>query len=194
MSCRIFRRNNIAIGIQRITIFIKNMYVIIRCVFIWYIYTNSIISIIIFNVNSSIMLLKIPVFRSIFFQLFPCHLRNILWRFISKVVRIMHPNSTITNMVCMKILHLEIININKIFCFFNVIIFNQQILANCTYKLITNKKISCLNKASALYIKWMINCCDYLLTTDDEMNQSVNFTNISFKNRLIGCLHCIRVS
>ena len=52
----------------------------------------------------------------------------------------------------MIILNLKIINVNRLVKFFNPMFLNKQIFAIYTDELITDKKISCIDKASALNV------------------------------------------
>ncbi len=64
----------------------------------------------------------------------------------------MHPNRRFTNKISMIILNLKIINVNRLVKFFNPMFLNKQIFAIYTDELITDKKISCIDKASALNV------------------------------------------
>ena len=78
----------------------------------------------------------------------------------------------------MMIFNLEVININGYICFLYVVFLNKQIFAIYADKFITNEKISCIDKASALYIKRVIFGCDNLFTVNCQMYNLVYLSGI----------------
>ena len=69
----------------------------------------------------------------------------------------------------MIIFNLKIVNSSRLVKFFNPMFLNKQIFAIYADKFITNEKISCIDKASALYIKRVIFGCDNLFTVNCQM-------------------------
>ena len=88
-------------------------------------------------------------------------------------ILVMHPNSTITNKISMIIFNLKIVNSSRLVKFFNPMFLNKQIFAIYADKFITNEKISCIDKASALYIKRVIISCYNFFAVYREMNELV---------------------
>ncbi len=93
-------------------------------------------------------------------------------------ILVMHPNSTITNKISMIIFNLKIVNSSRLVKFFNPMFLNKQIFAIYADKFITNEKISCIDKASALYIKRVIFGCDNLFTVNCQMYNLVYLSGI----------------
>ena len=105
----------------------------------------------------------------------------------------MHPNRTLTNKISMIILNLEVVYCFRIFAFFNDAIRNNQIIAVNAYKGITNKKISCVDKASVLDVERVVNDCNDFFAVYGEMYKLVYLAYICFKNGFLRCVICVGI-
>ena len=90
----------------------------------------------------------------------------------------MNPNPFFTNKISMIIFNLKIVNSSRLVKFFNPMFLNKQIFAIYADKFITDKKVSSIDKASALNVERVIFGCDNLFTVNCQMYNLVYLSGI----------------
>ena len=102
----------------------------------------------------------------------------------------MHPNRRFTNKISMIIFNMKVINVNRLVKFFNPMFLNKQIFAIYADKFITDKKVSSIDKASALNVERVIICSYNFFTIYYKVNKLFYLTDIRFKNCFLRNLKC----
>ena len=108
---------------------------------------------------------------------------------IGRIIRVMHPNTTLTNKISVILINLKIINgYNFVIKLFTADLLNTESISVIINKLCTYPKLFGIYKAFIFYVKRVIVCSYNCFTVYCKVNQSVYLSDICFKDGL-PCLY-----